>query len=206
MDEKLKKFQVFSDGDLDVFWSKLTSENGWSLPYAKAVFLEYKKFVWLAKNSHDRVVPSRAIDAVWHLHMTFTKSYWHDLCEDVLHREFHHTPSSKNNKSEALDSVDYKNTLKMYEVEFGVAPSVKYWPIASKRKFDLLKYVLFPFCVVTFLTACSLSSKDDVMTALKWGVGIYIAYKVLKWLSSNNGSGGGSGGCGSDCGSSCGGD
>jgi hypothetical protein len=198
MDEKLKNFKVSSNGDLDLFWIKLTSENGWSHPYAKEVFLEYKKFLWLAKNSQSRVVPSRIIDRVWHLHMTFTKSYWNDLCEDILHFEFHHIPSSKNSRSEELDMIGYKNTLKMYEIEFGIFPSARYWPTSSKQKFNLLKYVIFPFFTVTFLTACSLSSKEDFMTTLKWGVGIYIVYRVLKWLSSNSGSGGG--GCGSGCG------
>ncbi|MFQ3262253.1 hypothetical protein [Reinekea sp.] len=204
MDEKLKNFKVSSNGDLDLFWSKLTSENGWSLSYAKEVFSEYKKFVWLAKNSRSRVVPSKAIDRVWHLHMTFTKSYWHDLCTDVLNYELHHIPSSKNSRSEELDRIGYKNTLRLYEAEFGVFPPAEFWPDFSKRTFNRLKYLVFPFFTVTFLTACSLSSKEDFMTTLKWGLGIYIGYRVLKWLSSNSGSGGS--GCGSGCGSSCGGD
>jgi hypothetical protein len=204
MDEKLKTFKVCSNGDLDLFWSKLIAKNGWSLSYAEEVFSEYKKFIWLAKNTQSRVVPSKAIDRVWHLHMTFTKSYWHDLCKDTLHFEFHHIPSAKNSKSEELDKIDYKNTLKMYEVEFGEFPSAKYWPSCSKkRKFNSFKHIVLPFFLVTFLTACSLSSKEDFMTTLKWGIGIYVVYKLLKWLSSNSGSGGG---CSSGCGSSCGGD
>ena len=201
MDEKLKNFKVSSNGDLELFWSTLASEYGWSLSYAKEAFSEYKKFLWLAKNSQNRVVPSRVVDKVWHLHMTFTKSYWHELCKNILHFELHHVPSSNNSSSKELDRLGYENTLETYELEFGVPPSAKYWPAFSKHKFNMFKYVIFPFFIVTFLTACSLSSKEDLMTVLKWSVGIYILYKVLKWFSSN----GGSGRCGgSSCGS-CGG-
>lgn len=84
MDEKLRDFKVLSEGDETIFWEKLTSENGWSLRYAKQIYFEYIRFVWLAKKSHSRIVPSKRVDRVWHLHMTFTKSYWHDFCQDIL--------------------------------------------------------------------------------------------------------------------------
>lgn len=203
MEENLINFEVSSNGDLELFWRKLTSDNDWSLSYAKEVFLEYKKFVWLAKVGQSRVVPSKVIDNVWHLHMTFTKSYWHDLCRDILDFELHHIPSSSSRESQQLDRIQYKNTLIMYEKEFGEVPRERYWPTSEKSKHNIFKYGMFAVFSATSLTACSLSSDGAIITAVKWGVGIYVVFKVLQWLSSNGGSGGGGGGGG--CSGSCGG-
>ncbi len=207
MDKKIENFQVSSNGDLAVFWHKLVSENGWTLSYAQGAYSEYKKFIWLAKISRSRVVPSEIVDKVWHLHITFTQSYWHDLCRDTLGFEFHHLPSSNTKECQRLDYQHYKNTLKMYENEFGEKPDGRYWPVRETNKLDISKYFILSLFTLTFLTACSLSSDGTVVTALKWIIGIYVVYKVIKWLFENRGGGGGNGhGCSGSCGSSCGGD
>ena len=41
MDTLLKKFQVDSNGDQELFWQKLTTENAWSLAFSKNAFNEY---------------------------------------------------------------------------------------------------------------------------------------------------------------------
>ncbi|WP_188151893.1 glycine-rich domain-containing protein [Teredinibacter waterburyi] len=207
MDEKLLKFEVQSNGDFEIFWNKLTSENSWSLLYAKEAFSEYKKFVWLASVSPSRVVPSTVVDKVWHLHMTFTKSYWLDFCREVLGFDFHHIPSSQTSASKQADKIQYENTLLMYEREFGGKPNERYWPTSKKSRLDLARYGMFALFTTTFLTACSFSSDGKIMMAIKWGVGVYVVYKVIKWLSSSDGPGGRGGhGCSAGCGSSCGGD
>lgn len=203
MDEKISNFEVSSNGNFDIFWAKLTSENGWSLSYAKKAFLEYKKFVWLASVSQSRVVPSKVVDKVWHLHMTFTKSYWGDFCGGVLGFEFHHVPSSQDSNAQQADKIQYENTLRMYEREFGEVPNSRYWPASAKSRFSTFKYGVLALFASTFLTACSFSSEGEIMTALKWGVGIYVVFKVVKWLSSNGGAGGSR--CSAGCGGSCGG-
>lgn len=206
MDDKLLHFKVSSNGDFAIFWDKLTSENGWSLSYAKEAFLEYKKFVWLASIGQSAVVPSKVIDKVWHLHMTFTKSYWHDLCGDVLGFELHHMPSPNTKNSLQADKIQYKNTLLMYEREFGEVPNRRYWPAPKKTRFSVFEYCAFALFASTLLTACSFSSEAEIMTVVKWALGIYVVYKVIKWLSASGGPGGGRGNsCSGGCGSSCGG-
>lgn len=207
MDKKIENFQVSSNGDLEIFWYKLTSDNGWTLSYARGAFTEYKRFIWLAKVSQSRVVPSKVVDKVWHLHMTFTRSYWYDLCRDTLGFEFHHLPSSNTKECQQIDCEDYENTLKVYLEEFGEKPDGRYWPVRKVNKFNIAKHLILPLFTITFLTACSLSSDGTVVTVLKWVIGIYVVYKIIKWLFENRGGGGGSGhGCSGVCGSSCGGD
>jgi len=205
MDKMLESFQVSSDGDYEIFWHKLAEENGWSLAFSKQVFYEYKRFIHLAKVYGCRVTPSKVIDKVWHMHMTFTKSYWHDLCQDVLQMELHHAPSSLSQKAKREDNECYEKTKELYLVEFGEHPPSKFWPqlgkpINNKRLFGFLT-----LSCATLLTACSSTEFKDVEYFLKWAIGIYVVYKVIKWLSNGSGKGGGRGSCSSGCGSSCGG-
>src|SRR5687767_14035376 len=75
------------------FAARLARENGWSRSYAERVIEEYKRFVFLAvsgtspsssgsseaqsaRDEGRKVCPSEDVDAAWHLHLTYTKSYW----------------------------------------------------------------------------------------------------------------------------------
>ena len=189
MEDKYKNFEVTSNGDSDIFLSKLTLENNWTSCYAREIFSEYMKFIWLAKISQKRIVPSESIDIVWHLHMTFTKSYWCELCKDILGFELHHTPSSKNLESKNQDERGYQYTLRLYEKEFRNVPPTSCWTTRAPKRSSLVAYGLLAFFTATFLTACSLESNEDFISVLKWGVGIFVGLKVLNWLSSNGGSG-----------------
>lgn len=203
MDKALEDFQVACNGDKDIFWQKLAKENRWSLRFSKNAFTEYKKFIYLAKKYGCRVVPSQIVDNVWHLHMTFTKSYWNDLCQDILEMEFHHIPSSQGRDAELLDIACYEKTKALYEKEFGYTPPLLYWPHVQKKAVNKFHIFFISICSLTVLTACTSTLFDDIELTLKWVIGIYAIYKVLSWLSKK-GFGGKCGGSG--CGSSCGGD
>jgi len=206
MDKMLENFQVGSHGDYDIFWHKLTKEYGWSLDYSKNAFYEYKRFIHLAKVYGCRVTPSIVVDKVWHMHMTFTKSYWNELCQDVLQMELHHAPSSLGKKAEREDNECYEKTKELYLAEFGEVPPSKFWPQLGKNRNNKKLFGLFTVFCATLLTACSTTEFKDVGYILKWVIGIYVVFKVFKWLSSGSGKGGGGkGGCSSGCGSSCGG-
>ena len=58
------------------FAARLARENGWSRSFAERAVREYKRFVFLAMTSDTPVCPSEGVDAAWHLHLTYTKSYW----------------------------------------------------------------------------------------------------------------------------------
>lgn len=211
MDKALEDFQVCSNGDNNIFWQKLTEENSWSLAFSKKAFDEYKKFIYLAKKYGCKVVPSKTIDKVWHLHMTFTKSYWNELCQEVIQMEFHHVPSSQGKDAEFSDNECYEKTKELYEKEFGFAPPSLYWPDVKKSKLNKLHFSFISIFCATLLTACTSTMFSDIELIFKWIIGIYVVYKVLSWLGK--GGSGGSGGCGSSgsncgnssCGSSCGG-
>ena len=61
------------------FIDRLCVETGWTLPFAAGALSEYRRFIYLAVTGDRPVTPSREVDAVWHLHLTYTRSYWERL-------------------------------------------------------------------------------------------------------------------------------
>ncbi len=194
--KKILNFNIHSNGDSSIFISKLMSENGWSKNFTLQALSEYKKFIYLLYISDARLSPSVVIDKIWHCHLTFTQSYWQDLCRDILKKDIHHIPSSLNDISNQQDSLSYERTLKFYQVQFG-NPNLKVW---SKAKSHKKPWFIIVFSSL-FLTACSFNS--DAENIFFWVIGLYIIYRIFKWLSKN--SSGGNGGSGGGCSSSCGG-
>jgi len=207
MDKALVDFQVVSNGDKALFWQKLCKENAWSLTFSKNAFDEYKKFIYLAKIYGCKVVPSKTVDTIWHLHMTFTKSYWNELCQEVLQMEFHHVPSPPGEVAKCLDNECYEKTKELYKNEFGYTPPSLYWPPLSKRKYNKFHVSFISFFCATLLTACTSTMFNDIELLLKWVIGIFVIYKILSWFGKggSGGSGGGGGSSCSNCSSSCGG-
>ena len=88
---------------------RLASENGWSKRFAMSVFHEYKRFVFLAKFSGHMVTPSYEIDQAWHIHLIYTKSYWNDMCQDILDMKLHHNPGTGDESDKnVLGKLIYK--------------------------------------------------------------------------------------------------
>lgn len=75
------------------FSHRLARDNGWPLAFARRVVLEYKKFVYLAATCGHPVTPSDEVDQAWHLHLVYTRSYWDELCGQVLGFALHHGPT-----------------------------------------------------------------------------------------------------------------
>ena len=78
---RLSNFQLDEPGVTLPYSKRLAQENGWSQDFTDRVIDEYKKFLFLAKTSHRPVTPSKAVDQAWHLHLTYSRSYWDILCE-----------------------------------------------------------------------------------------------------------------------------
>jgi uncharacterized protein (TIGR04222 family) len=115
------------------FAARLARENGWSRLYADRVIAEYKRFVYLAMISDTPVCPSEDVDAAWHLHLTYTRSYWQRFCDCVLGRPLHHEPT-RGGPSEHAKHLDmYSRTLARYRAAFGANPPTDIWPTASDR-------------------------------------------------------------------------
>jgi len=134
---KLSAFSLDQAGINFSFSDRLARENGWTKSYSLRVVEEYKKFILLCCISQHGVTPSDAVDQAWHLHLTYTKSYWVDLCRSTIEKEIHHNPT-KGGKDEAnkFDGF-YTNTHDLYKEVFGCNPPADIWPDNTTRFSDI---------------------------------------------------------------------
>lgn len=77
--ERIQHFNLDNTDELTPFSKKLSRSNNWTIEYTHRVIEEYKKFVFLAVVVGHTVTPSEQVDQAWHLHLTYTKSYWEDF-------------------------------------------------------------------------------------------------------------------------------
>ncbi|MBN9524048.1 TIGR04222 domain-containing membrane protein [bacterium] len=122
------------------FAARLARENGWPRPYADRVVREYKRFAFLAAAGLGPVCPSEDVDAAWHLHLTYTRSYWTRFCGEVLDQPLHHEPT-KGSPAEGRKHLRmYAHTLAAYREAFGEPPPADIWPTAAERFGDDLRH------------------------------------------------------------------
>ncbi len=129
--QKIQDFRLDKEGVSFPFSKRLASENHWSHAFALRVIGEYKKFVFLMMVSPTPVTPSVAVDQAWHLHLTYTQSYWEDLCENTLQRKLHHHPTEGGAQEDAKFENWYARTQDLYVHYFGQVPPADVW--ASKE-------------------------------------------------------------------------
>lgn len=131
--QQVAAFQMDKDQSALSFTQRLARENGWSLGFARRVTEEYRRFIYLAACAGHPVTPSDEVDQAWHLHLVYTRSYWDDLCRDVLGKPLHHGPT-EGRKREADKFTDwYARTLASYRSEFGEDPPRDIWPPSVVR-------------------------------------------------------------------------
>lgn len=114
------------------FSARLARENGWSRAYTLRVMGEYRRFLFLSSCAGHPVSPSDAVDQAWHLHLVYTKSYWKDLCGQVLGRPLHHEPTQGGMAEGAKHHDWYARTLASYRRFFGEPPK-DVWPPVEER-------------------------------------------------------------------------
>ncbi|HYR07000.1 MAG TPA: hypothetical protein VEQ60_04515 [Longimicrobium sp.] len=136
-DEGLRaRIQAFSPDEPGIvfpFSARLARENGWTRAFAERVVEEYRRFLYLAMTAGHTVTPSVEVDQAWHQHLTYTRSYWDELCGKVLGRPLHHEPT-KGGSAEGNRFVDlYARTLDSYRAAFGQEPPRDIWPTAEER-------------------------------------------------------------------------
>lgn len=135
--DKLKAFQLDDAQASFQFSDRLTRENDWSAAYSKRVIEEYKKFLFLCCISENGVTPSDQVDQVWHLHLTYTRSYWIDLCRGTLSKEIHHNPTKGGSSEKKKFDGFYSETLKLYLEKFGEEAPADIWPCNEQRFSDI---------------------------------------------------------------------
>lgn len=114
------------------FIRRLARENAWSQEFSVLAMQEYKRYCYLQCGATGSRCPSHAVDQVWHLHLLYTRDYWHHFCPEVLQRELHHVPSNDGATYLDQDREHYAQTLADYEQEFGAAPA-QIWPDLKQR-------------------------------------------------------------------------
>lgn len=121
------------------FSDRLARENGWNEPYTKAVLGEYRRFIYLCCISSSPITPSDPVDQVWHLHLTYTESYWDDLCIKTLGRTIHHGPTKGGNSERVKFGDWYQLTFDLYKKEFNHEPPEDIW-WRSERRFKEINF------------------------------------------------------------------
>src|SRR5688572_17776948 len=84
--QRLERLEIDEPGSNYPFSARLAKENGWSLGFARRVIEEYKRYLLLCVASGSVPCPSEHVDQAWHLHLTYTRSYWKALCGEILGR------------------------------------------------------------------------------------------------------------------------
>jgi uncharacterized protein (TIGR04222 family) len=139
--DRLRGFEIDRPGAVLTFTRRLARENGWELAYAERVVAEYKRFVFLAMTAGHVVSPSEHVDQAWHLHLTYTHSYWNNLCRDLLGKPLHHCPTEGRTGEQAKFVGLYEQTLASYRRQFGCEPPTDIWPAAHQRFGEDLDHV-----------------------------------------------------------------
>lgn len=125
--KQIRDFEFDSGNVQFSFLQRLARENNWSINYTRRVLLEYKKFIYLCAVSKQPITPSDAVDQAWHLHLTYTQSYWEELCQKTLKRNLHHHPTKGGKSEQEKFSGCYDATFEMYVREFHQEPPNDIW-------------------------------------------------------------------------------
>lgn len=221
----LRDMRIEPEGAAFTFTQRLARENGWSPAYAAAVFEEYKRFLFLAGPSGEPMTPSGDVDQAWHLHLLYSRHYWHVLCEEILGRPLHHGPTAGGEAEALRHDKQYEITLRRYRDAFGSDAPAAIWPpagirFASKHLWvDSGRYWLVPKALsgrsllalgATSTAACSAAAAgapDSTLVFAAVAILVIVAMLVAAARRSagtdrkrrdDGGCGGGGGGCRSD--------
>lgn len=125
---RVEQFEIDEGGAALTFTQRLARENGWHPGYAERVLREYLRFVFLLAAAGHPVTPSDQVDQAWHLHLTYSRSYWERLCGDILRRPIHHEPTRGGTQEGHKFDRWYQRTLDSYALLFDTAPPPDIWP------------------------------------------------------------------------------
>lgn len=161
----IQQFPLNDPNAAITFQQKLAAKQNWSSSYTEMVIEEYRKFLFLCCISPNGASPSQAVDEAWHLHLTYTVSYWTDLCKNTLHKDIHHHPSRGGDEEDHKHRDWYAETLQLYQSVFGSPPPLAIWPPPKNTeppfeepvpttgnivKLLIVLLLLFPFALIWF--------------------------------------------------------
>lgn len=135
--QKISTFQLDDPNAKLTFSGRLARENGWGKEYTIRVIEEYLKFIFLCCVSTKAITPSDPVDQAWHLHLTYTHSYWNDLCKKTLIREIHHNPTKGGISEKQKFNSCYTRLEDIYKEKFGYEPPRDIWQDNKTRFSDM---------------------------------------------------------------------
>lgn len=217
--KQLQSLEFNQPGAVLSFTGRLARENGWPPGYAERVTEEYRKFIFLSWISEKPLTPSDAVDQAWHLHLCYTRSYWIDLCKNILGRDLHHQPTLGGKQEAAKFRDFYAYTLALYREVFLAEAPADIWPSDTERfrkthfqRVDLDRYWLIApknarrfFLLLSGLVFAGLfiqASESEVVyviLALAVLMLLYSAYESLKKKNRNKANNKRDGDCASGC-------
>ncbi len=124
----IQQFAFDEPGATITFSKKLAAQQKWPATYTERVIEEYRRFIFLCCISPKGASPSKAVDEVWHLHLTYTQSYWNAFCKNTLGKDVHHYPSTGGTREDHKHADWYGETLRLYESVFDEKPPADIWP------------------------------------------------------------------------------
>jgi hypothetical protein len=210
---KIQGFQLDDPTVKFTFSERVACENGWSKRYALRVIKEYRRFIFLCCTTQTGVTPSDPVDQVWHLHLTYTQSYWIDFCRHTLGREIHHNPTKGGQQEAQKFDGFYTESRQLYIDKFGHEPPADIWQpndvrfsdidfqrVNRKRYWLLEKPDMTQQRQLALLGVAVLSLVFVQATGIKWVFilfGGFLFFVLLKALQNNQNRDGsaGNGGC-----------
>jgi hypothetical protein len=137
-DKSLEQKQAIESFDIDgrpadlTFAARLARENRWDQNFADQVVVQYKRFIFLVATQPTKMTPSDQVEQAWHLHLTYTDSYWNRMCGQTIGRPIHHNPMADGESEEAKHREQYTKTLESYRSVFDWwSPDL--WPPVNER-------------------------------------------------------------------------
>lgn len=132
--QRLQAFQVAAYDDVPLsFQQRLMREHGWTAAYVERVWFEYKRFLFMLATTERFICPAEDVDQIWHTHLIYTRSYWNDLCRDLIGKPLHHVPSPGGQQETANFYQCYAQTLERYQALFGEKPPADIWVEPQQR-------------------------------------------------------------------------
>jgi hypothetical protein len=131
--QAIRNFPLDEPGAVLTFTRRLARDHLWTEDFAARVVAEYRRFLYLMATGIETVTPSEAVDEAWHLHLSYTRSYWDDLCGKTVGRRLHHDPTSGGPAEAERFRAAYARTLARYRIAFGTPPPTDIWPGVRRR-------------------------------------------------------------------------
>lgn len=125
------------DLDLDMIRQKLLDPDegvGWTVECCDRAVEEYRRYLALARAYPElTLVPSHAVDKVWHAHILDTRRYGED-CQRIFGYFLHHFPylGMRGAADKIVHLTAMEKTLELYRKHFGEPPS-DLWLSSAQR-------------------------------------------------------------------------